>query len=323
MNQCGWPISRQTLFSLLLHRAIYNIKLQASKQASGSVRAMAPIRVGIDLVQSPLRVGGLVLGRYIVVRGSMEVKITGKTATNEQVMLGVTEARNVVQSYFGSPSFDAAVLVVGNNLSDNRLEIISGIARSIGFNVTQVVREYTAISAAYYEKENLERDTTIVIISLNGGILDVSLLTLELSYQYVLHFHEASREPIHFEKHQEESHQFGGIFGFVAGAVKTVVLDPIDKAFNILKDILSADKFKEHPEPSKVVFVGQAGGFEKLRQAAKERFPQAEVWAGVDDPTELGAIGASVLSYQDRKLEMNPRSKLSRTYDPEEDSNIN
>ncbi|PKA53882.1 hypothetical protein AXF42_Ash011362 [Apostasia shenzhenica] len=281
---------------------------------------MAPTRISIDLVQSPLQIGGLVIGKYIVSPGSKAIKVNGEVApTYQEVKQAMDDARTVVKSFFGSPSIDAAVLVLPNNTSDDRMDEVNGAAQGAGHNITQVIREYTAVAAAYLYKEKPTLLTTVIIISFSGNVIDVVVLDVspvrphefistnveDFDYTHVVHFHSTHGEPIDFEKQNEGRESGpGNILGLVGSAIKSVVLGPIELALNILENFLSSDNLKGCPEPKHVIFVGKVSGLEKLRQPVKKRFPQAQEWAGDCDPVELAAYGAAVLSFKDKKIRL-------------------
>ena len=265
---------------------------------------MAPIRVGVDFGQSHIRVGALVLSKYIVVGGTKDIKVNGPEAPDRhQVVEIFHDVNDVVKSYFGAPNFQAAVVVVPNSTSDDNKVAIAGAGAR--YNIMEVITENTAVAAAYAYKVKPTQSKRLAIVSVTAGILDVSIYSINSDTVFFLETNETHPEPIEFEEHheQESSHSrpgglIGLVGGVVGGAVKTLVLDPLDKAFDIVKNLLSSPKLTEWPV-DEVVFVGKAYKSEKLKQAVKERFPNARVWSPEDiKPEELAAYGAAVIAFK-------------------------
>ncbi|PKU86286.1 uncharacterized protein LOC110114121 [Dendrobium catenatum] len=276
---------------------------------------MAPTRIGVDLTEFPQRIGSVKMGRYIVVEGSKGLKLKGAAAstTKEEVVAIMKDAVDVVKSFFGSQNFDAAVIVIPNATRKKSQDDIISYGRGNGFNITQVIEEHTAVSAAYIEKVQPKLTTNLAIISLTGGILEISVVSIVpvedqyIGYHVILKAHKAHPEVLDLDESKDQGHdQKGGgsgIIGLIGGAAKALVVDPFENVLGILKNILEIPNIKKS-EIDKVVFVGKASRSEKVRKAVKESFSKAEVWEGIDDPDEIVAYGATYLSYEDKKIKM-------------------
>ncbi|PKU82868.1 hypothetical protein MA16_Dca006166 [Dendrobium catenatum] len=78
---------------------------------------MAPFLVGIDLGQSPLRVGGFVHTKYIVAQGTKDIKVNGLRApTSGEVVVAFQDANQVVKSFFVGPNFEVMMKMIGTIL---------------------------------------------------------------------------------------------------------------------------------------------------------------------------------------------------------------
>ncbi|KAG0487799.1 hypothetical protein HPP92_006610 [Vanilla planifolia] len=233
---------------------------------------MAPLRVGIDLGASPLQVGGLVLGKYIVVNGSKDVKVNGEEAPSRvDVVQALKDARDCVKSFFGAPSYNSAVVVVPNSTSSRNREEILSIARGAGFNVVNVIDENIAVAYAYAEMVSRSTTKRIVIVSNTGGVLDVSVVSVSPDGKTIeVETHDSHHEPIDLKNWENESHKKHGpgVLGFVAGAVQEAIRVP----FDILSAVLPGPKTGDVDE---LVFVGEASKSEKLRQEVQQRYPKA------------------------------------------------
>ncbi|PKU86290.1 Heat shock 70 kDa protein [Dendrobium catenatum] len=268
---------------------------------------MAPTRIGIDLTDSPLKVGGLVEDRYIVVEGSKGLKLRGAAAstTKEEVVAILKDAVDVVKSSFGAPKFDAAVIVIPNNTSEKHQDDIISYGRGNGFNITQVIKEHSAVSAVYAKKVQPKISTNLAIISLTGGILEISAVSI-VPYHFVLEAHEAHPEVIDLDESKDRKGSGSGTRRIIGGAVKALVVDPFQNALaGILKNVVEILNIKK-TKVDKVVFVGKASRSEKVRKAVKEKFSKAEVWEGIDNPDEIVVYDAVYLSYEDKKIPIYP-----------------
>ncbi|XP_028555944.1 endoplasmic reticulum chaperone BiP-like isoform X1 [Dendrobium catenatum] len=275
---------------------------------------MAPTRIGIDLTELPLKVGGLVEDRYIVVEGSKGLKLRGAatSTTKEEVVAILKDGVDVVKSSFGAPNFDAAVIVIPNNTSEKYQDDIISYGRGNGFNITQVIKEHTAVSAVYVKKVQPKIFTNLAIISLTGGILEISVVSIVPPinqyehYHFVLEAHEAHPEVIDLDGSKDQKGSGSGIIGIIGGTAKALIVDPFENVLaGILKNIVEILNIKK-TEVDKVVFVGKASRSEKVRNAVKESFSKAEVWEGIDNPDEIVAYGAACLSYEDKKIPIYP-----------------
>ncbi|KAL0918103.1 hypothetical protein M5K25_010094 [Dendrobium thyrsiflorum] len=294
-----------------------NDRLNAVDLDGSAAAVMAPTRISIDLTESPQKIGGLVMGRYIVNEGSKGLKLMGAAAstTEEEVVAVLKDAVDVVKSFFGAPKFDAAVIVIPNDTRLKYQDDIISYGRGHGFNISQVIKEYTAVSAAYLEKVQPSISTNLAIISLTGGFLEVSVVSivhtedLFVRYHFILQAHKIHPEVIDLDESKDQQKGSGsGIIGFIGGAAKALIVDPFENFLGILKNILESPNIK-NTKVDKVVFVGKASRSEKVRKAVKESFSKAEVWEGIDSPDEIVAYGAAYLSYEDKVMPM---------YDPDD-----
>ncbi|KAH0470946.1 hypothetical protein IEQ34_000669 [Dendrobium chrysotoxum] len=292
---------------------------------------MAPVLVGIDLGHSPLRVGGFVHTKYIVLQGTRDIKVNGLRApSNGEVVEAFQDANQVVKSFFGGANFEGAVVVVPNSTSSSNREAVTAAARADDFNVIEVINEQAAVAAAYAEIVKPTSNKRLAIVSVIDGVLDVSIVTVKPDLEFVVEAHEAHLEPIELEepKAQESKHSgpgglIGIVGGVVGGVVKTLVVDPLDKVFDILLKLLSSPKLGESPV-DEVVLIGKAFRSEKLKEVLKKKFPNARVWSpndfGADDVT---AYGAGVLAYKQKPADTTietPPAKLPVDYEDQLDS---
>ncbi|XP_020702554.2 uncharacterized protein LOC110114129 isoform X3 [Dendrobium catenatum] len=236
---------------------------------------MAPTRIGIDLTELPLKVGGLVEDRYIVVEGSKGLKLRGAAAstTKEEVVATLTDAVDVVKGSFGAQNFDAAVIVIPNNTEQKGQDDIISYGRGRGFNITQVIKEHTAVSAVYVKNVEQKISTNLAIISLTGGIFEISVVSIVPpspfidNYEFVLRAYETHPEVIDFDEpsKDQKGSSGSGIIGIIGGAAKALVVDPFENVLGILKNILESPNIKK-TEADKLVFVGKASMSEKVRR---------------------------------------------------------
>lgn len=247
------------------------------------------------------------LGRYLVMDGSKGIN-TNATLGKEDVVGSLEEVRGIVKSYFGGPNFDAAVIAVPNTTSDENRKAINDYGRGAAFNITQIINEYTAVAVAYVEKVRPTNNTNLAIISISAGIFDVSIVSISpentenLLYKYIVTEHQAYPELIDFDKQASSGGAIAsGLLGSVGGVVDNLVLDPIEKTFDILSSFL--EKVGKKDGVGKVVFVGKKLSSETAQKKLITSFPNAEVWEGTTNPEELAAYGAAVVS--DRDMQVN------------------
>ncbi|KAH0462402.1 hypothetical protein IEQ34_009977 [Dendrobium chrysotoxum] len=222
------------------------------------------------------------------------LKLTGAAAstTKAEVVAILKDAVDVVKSFFGAQNFDAAVIVIPNDTRQKSQDDIISYGRGNGFNITQVIKEHTAVSAAYVDKVQPNISTNLAIISLTGGIFEISVVSIVpvqnqyVRYHFILQAHKAHPEPIDLDESKDQAHDRSGIIGLIGGAAKALVVDPFENVLGILKHILEIPNIKK-TEVDKVVFVGKAARSEKVRKAVKESFSKAEVWEGIDNPDEI------------------------------------
>lgn len=196
------------------------------------------------------------------------------------------------------------MVVVPNSTSSGNREAVAGAARAAGFNVTRVINEHTAVAAAYAEKVNPSSTRRLAVVSVTGGVLDVSIVSVNADSEFELVAQETHLEPVDFDepkapesKHSGPGGLFGLVGGAVGGAVKALVVDPLDKAFDVVKKLLSSPKLSKSPV-DEVVFVGKASRSEKLKRAVKDRFPDARVWSPEEiEAEEVAAYGAGAAAY--------------------------
>ncbi|KAL0918110.1 hypothetical protein M5K25_010101 [Dendrobium thyrsiflorum] len=270
---------------------------------------MAPTRISIDLTDIPQKIGGFVMGRYIVVEGSKGLKLMGAAAstTNEEVATVLKDAVDVVKSVFNAENFDAAIIVIPNDTKQKHQDDIISYGRGHGFNITQVIKEHTAVSAAYVEKVQPNISTNLAIISLTGGIVEISVVSIVpiddpyVRYQFILQEHKAHPAVIDLDESKDQQKGSGsGITGFIEGVANAALVNVLD----ILQNILESRNIRK-AEVDKVVFVGKASRWETVRKAVKESFSEAEVWElGIDKPDEIVAYGAAYLSHLNMVMPM-------------------
>ncbi|KAL0918101.1 hypothetical protein M5K25_010092 [Dendrobium thyrsiflorum] len=274
---------------------------------------MARTRIGIDLTEVPQRIGGLVMGRYIVNEGSKGLKLTGEAAstTNEEVVAVLKDAVDVVKSFFNAENFDAAVIVTPNDTKKKSQDEIISYGRGNGFNITQVIQEHTAVCAAYVEKVQPKISTNLAIISLTGGFFEISVVSIVYTgkkyapYYFCLRAHKVHPELIDLDESKDQKVSGSGRKGLIGVALKALHVNPFEIILGILKKILEDPNFYK-VKVDKLVFVGKASSLEKVREAAKESFREAELWEGIDNPDEIVAYGAAYLSYVDKMITMYP-----------------
>ncbi|KAL0929176.1 hypothetical protein M5K25_001120 [Dendrobium thyrsiflorum] len=288
---------------------------------------MAPVLVGIDLGHSPLRVGGFVHTKCIVAQGTKDIKVNGLRAPSSgEVVEAFQDANQVVKSFFGGPNFEGAVVVVPNSTSSSNREAVTDAARANDFNVIEVINEQAAVAAAYAEIVKPTSNKRLAIVSVIDGVLDVSIVTVKPDLEFVVEAHENHLVPIEFEeqKAQESKHSgpgglIGIVGGVVGGVVKTLVVDPLDKVFDILFKLLSSPKLAGESPVDEVVLIGKAFRSEKLKEVLKEKFPNARVWSPSDfGPDEVAAYGAGVLAYKQKPADTTietPPAKLPVDYE--------
>ncbi|XP_028555090.1 endoplasmic reticulum chaperone BiP-like [Dendrobium catenatum] len=249
---------------------------------------------------------------YRIVTERLKLRGVAASTTKEEVVAILKDAVDVVKSFFGAPNFDAAVIVIPNNTSEKYQDDIISYGRGNGFNITQVIKEHTAVSAVYVKKVQPKISTNLAIISLTGGILEISVVSIVPPinqyehYHFVLEAHEAHPEVIDLDGSKDQKGSRSGIIGIIGGTAKALVVDPFENILaGILKNIVEILNIKK-TEVDKVVFVGKASRSEKVRKAVKESFSKAEVWEGIDNPDEIVAYGAAYLSYEDKKIPIYP-----------------